>query len=118
MKGTRTLSVSTSAMISFIVFSSEMLYFFRACSNSSIVIYLKEPRLESSKMFKFNVDEQVDSFSPALILVKILKRFVQVIFSFHAIHVHCSCYELKVINCSISINISLEEKLSVLLTMY
>lgn len=60
----------------------------------------------------------MDSFIPALILIKILKGFVQVIFSFHAIHVHRSCYELKVINCSISINISLEEQPNICIIDY
>lgn len=42
-----TLSVSTSAIISLIVFSSPMLYFSRACSNSSTVIYLWKKKLNN-----------------------------------------------------------------------
>nr|GMC98042.1 hypothetical protein Iba_chr05dCG12820 [Ipomoea batatas] len=47
---------------------------------------------------------------PALVLVKILESLVQVVFSFHTVHMHRSCDELKIINSSISINISLKRK--------
>lgn len=110
-----TLSVSTSAIISLTAFPSPILCFLSACSSSSFVMYLCVAR--TCNRFKTDKKSKLQAAGPhewwklpAVVSIKVLKHHVQMVLSFHSIHMHGGCYKLYIINGPISVNISLKLK--------
>lgn len=59
-----------------------------------------------SSIIIFNVKTES---SPAVVLIKMLKSFVQMFISFEPMPVHCCSDKFNVVNRTISINISLQQ---------
>lgn len=107
-----TLSASTSEIISFISLPSCMLYSCRACSSSSIVMYLimekeLDYKIYHELVYIFNLVGFIYFPLPAVIFIEILECSINMFFSVHSVHVHRCCDELVIIYNSITISICL-----------
>ena len=109
-----TLSESASAIISFMFSPSYIPFSFSACSSSSIVMNLEKiawlsDLLASStlKVSNKKLSSENSDHIPAVILIKVLERRVQMLLSVHSVQVHRCSNEFVVVYRSISICICL-----------
>lgn len=104
-----TLSLSTSDMISLILSKSPIPCSTMAVSSSSLVMNLST-MVSRKENAKFQQSSTRTHDSPTVVLIEILKSFIQVLVPFQSMPMHCGRYELDVVDRSISIDISLKKR--------